>query len=118
MTDLLADTDVCIDHLTGRARLPGRPSRLGNSVITRAELRAGAGGQHQHEAIRRLLGAMKEYDVDRQIAEEAGRIRREDGIRLPDALIAATAMVHGLTVLTRNVGDFRRVSGLRVRPGG
>jgi len=118
MVDLLADTDVCIDHLNGRARLPGRRSLLGYSVVTRAELRAGAGSDKQHEAIRRLLGTMREYDVDRRIAEEAGRLRREYGVRLPDALIAATAMVHGLTVLTRNIADFRRVSGLRVRPGG
>jgi predicted nucleic acid-binding protein len=36
-------------------------------------------------------------------------------VRLPDALIAATALVHGLTVHTRNVRDFKRVTGLRVR---
>jgi predicted nucleic acid-binding protein len=34
---------------------------------------------------------------------------------LPDALIAATGLVHQLTLLTRNVADFRRVPGLRLR---
>jgi predicted nucleic acid-binding protein len=93
----------------------GRRSRLGYSVITRAELGAGAGSAFEAEQIRRLLGAMIEYPVDRQIADEAGRIRRESGIRLPDALIAATALVHGLTFDTRNLSDFRRVPGLRLR---
>jgi|SRR3954452_16533202 predicted nucleic acid-binding protein len=115
MTDLLIDTDVCIDHLSGRARLSGRRSRLGYSVITRAELYSGAPSADEAEQIRRLLGAMIEYPIDRQIADEAGRVRRETGIRLPDALIAATAMVHGLTVDTRNLSDFRRVAGLRLR---
>ncbi len=115
MADLLLDTDVCIDHLAGRARLSGRRARLGYSVITRAELRAGARSAFEAEQIRRLLGAMTEYPVDRQIADEAGRIRSEVGIRLPDALIAATALVHGLTVETRNLSDFRRVPGLRLR---
>jgi toxin FitB len=115
VADPLVDTDVCIDHLTGRARLSGRRTRLGYSVITRAELRAAASRGFEAEQVRRLLGAMIEYPVDRQIAQEAGRIRHEVGIRLPDALIAATALVHGLTVDTRNPPDFRRVSGLRLR---
>lgn len=117
MADVLVDTDVCIDHLTGRARLSGRRSRLGVSVVTRAELRAGAASDAERAQIRRLLGVLTEYEVDRRIAEEAGRIRHEVGIRLPDALIAATALVHGLTVHTRNVADFKRVPGLRLRGG-
>jgi predicted nucleic acid-binding protein len=115
VADSLVDTDVCLDHLAGRSRLSGRRTRLGYSVITRAELRAGANSAVEAEQIRRLLGAMTEYPVDRQIAEEAGRIRQEVGIRLPDALIAATALVNGLTVDTRNLSDFRRVPGLRLR---
>lgn len=115
MADLLVDTDVCIDHLAGQARLPGRRSRVSVSVITRAELLAGARDDRDSTLIRRLLGAMTEHLVDGQIAEEAGRIRAQCGVRLPDALIAATAMVHGLTLHTRNVGDFKRVPGLRLR---
>ncbi|HEU5265565.1 MAG TPA: type II toxin-antitoxin system VapC family toxin [Jatrophihabitans sp.] len=117
MAGVLVDTDVCIDHLAGLVRLPGRRARLGYSVITRAELRAGANGMAETEAVRRLLGTMTEYPVDRQIADEAGRIRQEHGLRLPDALIAATALVHGLAVHTRNRRHFARVSGLRLRPG-
>jgi predicted nucleic acid-binding protein len=118
MADLLVDTDVCIDHLASRSRLPGRRHRLGYSVITRAELRAGATTGAQHEAIRRLLGTMREYLVDRQVADEAGRIRRQFGLRLPDAAIAATALLRSMTVHTRNVADFKRVPDLKIRPGG
>jgi predicted nucleic acid-binding protein len=117
MADLLVDTDVCIDHLASRNRLPGRHNRLGYSVVTRAELRAGAATDTQHDAVRRLLGTMNEYPVDRQVADEAGRIRRECGLRLPDALIAATALLRSMTVHTRNITDFKRVSGLKIRPG-
>ncbi len=115
MADLLLDTGVCIDHLVGRSPLSGRSSALGYSVLTRAELQSGAANSFEAEQIRRLLGAMTEYPLDRQIAEEAGRIRSEVGIRLPDALLAATALVHRLSLDTRNPSDFRQVPGLRLR---
>jgi predicted nucleic acid-binding protein len=111
VAELLVDTDVCIDHLDGTRRLPRR-GRLGYSVITRAELLA---GDPQHEpAIRRLLAGMDELVVDRRVADRAGTLRRA-GLRMPDALIAATAIVHNLTLLTHNTADFRKAPGLRVR---
>jgi predicted nucleic acid-binding protein len=111
VADLLVDTDVCIDHLEGAKRLPRR-GRLAYSVITRAELLA---GDPAHEAaVRRLLAGMDELIVDRRIADRAGVLRRL-GLRMPDALIAATGLVHQLTLLTRNGADFRKAPGLRVR---
>lgn len=117
MAEVLVDTDVCIDHLGGVRRLSGRRARLGYSVITRAELTAGAADERELELIRRLLGAMSEYPVDRRVADRAGLVRGETGVRLPDALIAATALIHGLTVHTRNLRDFQRIPGLRLRAG-
>ncbi len=111
MAELLVDSDVCIDHLEGGRRLPRR-TRLSYSVVTRAELLAG--GQQDEAAVRRLLGSMDELIVDRQIAERASELRRR-GLRMPDALIGATALVHGVTLLTRNAADFRKVPTLRVR---
>jgi predicted nucleic acid-binding protein len=111
VADLLVDTDVCIDHLEGIRRLP-RAGRLAYSVITRAELLAG--GPSYEAAVRRLLAGMDELVVDRRVAERAGELRRL-GLRMPDALIAATGLVHQLTVLTRNVAHFQRTPGLRLR---
>ena len=113
MADLLVDTDVCIDHLEGKRRLPGGRGNLAYSVITRAELLAGP--IQQHDAARRLLAPLREVPVDRRVAEQAGSLRREVGLRLPDALVAATAPVHHFTLHTRNHRDFRKVDGLRVR---
>jgi predicted nucleic acid-binding protein len=52
------------------------------------------------------------YYVDMAIAKQAIRIRKKYKIKLPDAIIAATAMVHDLTLLTRNVNDFKKIEGL------
>ncbi len=112
MAELLLDTDVFVDHLRGARRLrPGR-HRLHYSVVTRCELFAGRGADE--DVLRLLLAPFRELPVDRGIAERAGRIRREAGVRTPDALIAATALQHRLTLVTRNLRDFQPVRGLRL----
>lgn len=112
MADVLVDTDIFVDHLRGAVRLePGR-HRLHYSVVTRAELFAGSSAT---AVVTELLSPFREVVVDRDIAERAGRIKREVGIRMPDALIAATALEHRLSLATRNRRDFASVRGLRLR---
>ncbi|MGH9156204.1 MAG: type II toxin-antitoxin system VapC family toxin [Acidimicrobiales bacterium] len=101
-----------IDHLRGAAELKPRRHRLHYSVITRAELFAGSTGT---DLAARVLAPFREIPVDRAIAERAGRLRRESGLRMPDALIAATAIEHNLGLATRNKKDFMAVRGLRMR---
>jgi predicted nucleic acid-binding protein len=109
---ILVDTDVFIDHLRGARQLdPGR-HRLHYSVITRAELFA---GNTASNLVTTLLAPFREIPVDRTVAERAGRIRRESDIRLPDALIAASAIEHRLSLATRNRSDFAPVRSLRLR---
>ena len=111
VADLLVDTDVFIDHLCGARQFrPGR-HRVHYSVVTRAELFA---GNSATDLGSRLLAPFREVDVDRAIAERAGRIAREFGTRLPDALIAATALERGLGVVTRNQKHFESIRGLRL----
>lgn len=112
MADLLVDTDVFIDHLRGAVALvPGR-HRLHYSVVTRAELFA---GNTATKLSGQLLAPFRELAVDRAVAERGGRIAREFGVRLPDALIAATALEHGLGLVTRNRKHFDPIRGLRLR---
>ncbi len=115
MADFLVDTDVFVDHLRGARRFDPRSHRVNYSVVTRAELFAGNSGS---EAVSIILSPFRELDVDRPVAERAGRLRREIGIRLPDALIAATAIEHKLSLFTRNRSDFEKVRGLRIRQTG
>jgi predicted nucleic acid-binding protein len=112
VADVLVDTDVFIDHLRGAVELKPRRHRLHYSVVTRAELFAGSSAT---DLSVQLLRPFRELAVDRTVAERAGRVRRETGIRLPDALIAATALEHGLDLASRNRRDFSRVPKLRLR---
>jgi predicted nucleic acid-binding protein len=109
--ELLIDTDVLVDHLRGERRLQVDGRRLGVSVVSRCELFA---GRDQPAILRALLGAMIEMPIDSAIAELAGVTRRKSGVATPDALIAATALMHRIPVMTRNRRHFQRVSGLEV----
>lgn len=112
MADFLVDTDVFVDHLRGAREFDPKSHRAHYSVVTRAELFA---GNTATEIVSVLLAPFREIEVGREIAERAGRLRRESKIRLPDALIAATAVEHKLSLFTRNRSDFEGVRGLRIR---
>ena len=114
MPDYLVDTDVLVDHLRGARELrPRKSDRLAYSIITRAELFAGrADGE---AAVSRILDVLAELPLTQSTAEAAGRLRRTTGVRLPDALIAATAIENGLSLMTRNRRDYERIPKLRLR---
>jgi len=108
--ELLVDTDIFIDHLRGHRGLPGGP--VAYSIVTRAELFAGE--REDDDNVRLLLAPHEELDADRLVAEVAGQVRRRTGLAIADGLIAGTALVHGVPLLTRNVRHFQRVDGLRL----
>lgn len=85
------------------------------SVITRAEVLAWPShtAQSVELASTGMLG-FEQINVNPEIADEAARIRRECNLKLPDALIAATAKLRGLAVVTANMRDFERVAQLKV----
>ena len=112
MASVLVDTDLFIDHLRGAHELTAGKHQLFYSVVTRAELFAGTTAS---DLVVRLLAPFRELTVNRNVAERAGRIRRETETRLPDALIAATALENELGLATRNKSDFAAVSGMRLR---
>jgi len=112
VADFLVDTDVFVDHLRGARRFEAKSHRVHYSVVTRAELFA---GNTATELVTILLAPFRELPVGRAEAERAGRLRRESGVRLADALIAATAIEHKLSLFTRNRSHFSSVPGLRLR---
>ena len=52
------------------------------------------------------------FELEKDTKAKTVEIRKNHKIKLPDAIIAATAIVNGLTLLTRNVSDFQAISDL------
>ena len=108
----LFDTDVLVDHLRGVAGARDALLTLGGgsdpgaiSVITVAEIEAGL-REEERPAVERLFAALAIQDVTEPIARQAGRYRASfgasHGVLLPDAIIAATAHVQQMQLVTLN----------------
>jgi len=54
------------------------------------------------------------FELEMGIKLKTVDIRKAHKIKLPDAIIAATALAHDLTLLTRNVSDFKNIDGLNL----
>jgi predicted nucleic acid-binding protein len=63
----------------------------------------------EEEFIREMLEVFSVLFIDQKIADMAIQIRKRQRIKLPDAIIAATAKVLNLCLVRRNIDDFKKV---------
>ena len=122
----LLDTGVLIRHFRGDktavqlVRGLGKSNRLCISSMTRLEVRAGMYASEQAVTYK-LLSCFTNLDLDAAVADRAGEVvfqsrRSNKLIAVPDAIIAATALVHNITLVTFNAADFKNVPNLSLHP--
>lgn len=61
-----------------------------------------------------LFDTMHNHLLDKEVTNKVIGLRRETNIKLPDAIIAATALVNGLELWTHNTDDFKNVPNLQL----
>jgi predicted nucleic acid-binding protein len=59
-----------------------------------------------------FINDMMVMELERPVKLKTADIRKTKRIKLPDAIIAATALVYDLTLLSRNISDFARIEEL------
>ena len=85
------------------------------STITEIELLSWkSASETDNEIIKKFIGDSKVIELEPAIKIKAAEIRKKTGIKLPDAIIAATALVYNLTLITRNVKDFKKVGEIPI----
>lgn len=107
-TPVLFDTCILIDYLRGIPQARAECDRHADraiSIITWMEVLAGATAINEDDT-RSFLLNFRPVLLTSQVVERAVAIRRGNKIKLPDAIIQATAEVEGRVLITRNTRDF------------
>ena len=118
---LLVDTDILIaylNHKAYRAYLENPKNRIYYSAITKKELLSKQGLRaSERRAILTLLHRFRLIRLDQRTSSEYSRLRlTHPSLQRGDALIAASALVRHLPLLTQNLRHFRVVKGLVLLP--
>ena len=80
------------------------------SVITEIELLCWKNAsQRDIEVLRDFISDAIVFNLENPIKLKTADIRKAHKIKLPDAIIAATALTHNLILLTRNIKDFKDI---------
>ena len=104
----LLDTNILIDYLNGIYAAREEINRYETaliSAITWMEVMVGVKDDEQ-KAVRSFLSRFTQVGIDAEIAEIAVSIRRKTKIRLPDAIIWASAKRENALLVSRNIKDF------------
>lgn len=121
-TTYLLDTNIAIyilnDTLPSKAHAFIKAALNENgsfiSVITKIELLGWqTGSAKQLQNVADFIQDSEVLPLTDSIVEKTIELRRIQKIKLPDAVIAATAIIQGFTLISRNDEDFRKIPGLK-----
>lgn len=116
----LIDTNVVIAYLD--SKLPGPAMKFMHgiideipniSVITKIELLRFNADDSINKVLNDFVNESVILGLIDDIVDKTISICKEKRIKLPDGIIAATALNFDLTLLTRNISDFKNISGLK-----
>ena len=114
----LIDTNVLLEYIG--SGLPVKANKFMEdvvaedfniSVINRIEV---LGHSSATEAISTFLDLANQFELTSAVVNQTIELWKIRKIKLPDAIIAATAVEHNLTLVSRNVKDFQNIAGLQL----
>jgi predicted nucleic acid-binding protein len=112
----LIDTNIVIYYFNGLTDDESIHTILANSfkisMITKIEFLGWwqfAADLESHTKAREFISHATIFSLNKAIAEQSIQLRQQFKTKTPDAIIAATALVNNLTVVTNNTSDFSRL---------
>ncbi|MFI5140675.1 MAG: type II toxin-antitoxin system VapC family toxin [Sphingobacteriales bacterium] len=117
----LIDTNVVIGYLDNK--LPAHGMMLMHaivddtpniSVITKIEVLRFNTSLDAYKILEDFIKESSVFDLNDLVVESTISICKSHRIKLPDAIIAATALVYNLILITRNISDFKNINGLEL----
>ncbi len=123
---VLVDTDILIDVLRNfeptiqRLAEVEEQSQLWVSQITQMELIVGCQDKRSLKKLEKFLEKFSILPINSAISDRTIKLlsqyRLSHGLLIPDAIIAATALVNQFDLLTKNQRDFRFIQNLELIP--
>jgi predicted nucleic acid-binding protein len=118
----LLDTNVVINYLNASLPLAGMAflnTIVDNepmiSVITKMEtLGFNFDSIEEQNLMQDFISGSDVLDINNDIVNITIALRKTHKIKLPDAIIAASALIYNLKLITRNTNDFKKIEGLKV----
>ena len=112
----LIDTNVLLEYVGGSLPTDAHifvekaiDQEFNISIINRIEI---LGHEWATKELTEFLSLANTYPLTQDIEEQTIHLRKYKKIKLPDAIIVATALTHGLTPISHNIRDFRNINGL------
>ena len=105
------DTNILVDYLKGVRAAKGELDRYRVrqiSIITFIEVMVGAISAAEESAIRGFLATFEVLELSAEIAQEAISIRKELRLKIPDAIVYATARTQGCILVSRNSKELKQ----------
>jgi len=116
----LLDTNAVIYYFKGMQKavavfklIEDANEEVNLSVITKIELLS-FDNEDELKNIDRLLVNSRIFSLDDEIVDKTIEVRKKYKLKLPDAIIAATAMINNLILVTHNKKDFKEIRGLKI----
>jgi len=119
--NMLVDSNVIIDYVSNR--IPEKSakqldiyfnSNFSVSIISKIEVLGFNTQEYELEQLESFIQLSSIVYIDEAVADKTIESRRMKRIKLPDAIIAATALVQNCILLSHNTTDFNKIEGLQV----
>jgi predicted nucleic acid-binding protein len=121
MERYLIDTNIISDYFTdstpsnANAILDKIFDDIPNiSIITQIELLSWKTESTLKKIINQFISDCKIFEINQEVVLKCAQLRQKRKIHTPDAIIAATAIVYGYTLITNNEKDFLNIKHLKV----
>jgi len=117
----LMDTNAVIDYLGNK--LPAKGIDFMNgvmdgspniSVVTKIEVLGFPASDQHYETLFNFVNDVTVLDLTNNVVDLTIEIRKKYKTKLPDAIIAATALANDLVLISRNITDFKKIDKLQV----
>jgi predicted nucleic acid-binding protein len=118
-TDVLIDVGRGVEAAINYLEQAGQQSVLAVGAVTQMEMLVGCRNKTELQAVERFLARFQILKLNEEITDTAISLLRtyrlSHGLLIPDALIAATALVFDMPLATQNQKDYRFIAGLRLQ---